>query len=125
MTVLELKQQLREMIATLIEEEELLPIEFLTDGIPKASHKYRILLARYHVHKAAEIVMDIHWGPAFDPEWLTSSAIAGLKDLIRDVLAEKCSPGQLQRAYVLTRKGEEIIIPITRLTPTEFHNLNS
>ena len=63
-----IKKQLLELIETFIGEEEVLPMEFMTDGIPDASTMYQHFLARYHVRRAAETIMDMHSGRFVDPK---------------------------------------------------------
>jgi acyl carrier protein phosphodiesterase len=167
-TMDQVKRGLRHLIKTIIVEEEALLIELLTDGIPDAVSKYKMLLARYHVQRTAEIVLHVQYDivsdaclareiqarieeqcearpddpitikwavdtifaahsarfpelneSLADPDWLISCAIAGLKDLVRDLLAENGAPNDLKSAYLVAREGEEVIVPSILLTAAE------
>ena len=58
-------------------------------------------------------------GPLIDPSWHGVCAVAGMKHLILDVLTDEWWPGELQTAYVVTRDGEETIVPSLQLTVDE------
>jgi hypothetical protein len=168
MTEAKIKQQLLELIKTYVEEQEVLPIEFMVDGIPNACCAYQHFLARYHVRTVAKTLTDIHYYRAIDPEleleitacidsgvvmaqpdsniridwlvnsifaahsvrcpefdelvdpvWLVSIALGGIRHLIQDVLDENTDPGHLKAAYIVTRNGEDFLVPSGLLTIAE------
>jgi hypothetical protein len=57
--------------------------------------------------------------PLIDPIWRGPYAIAGLKRMMRDVLAEDCVLDEFQPAYIVSRGGEDMLVPGDQLTDEE------
>ena len=168
MTLPKVRTMLRHIIKTVIDENDPFPVEMLTGVIREGRDERQLLLARYHISRTAEIVVNVQYGlradakqeqeirirldeklqtrrskpisidwvvdtifaahlldspefrePRTDPTWLGACGVAGLKQLIRDILFEDRDLADFQSVYLVSRGGEDWLVPRDQLTHEE------
>jgi hypothetical protein len=98
MTEDNIKQFIRNLIEIAGEEQDVVPVQFIVDGIQDACAEDQRFLAHDHVQATVK--------------------------LLQEVCVEEGSPVECQCAYVIRRGDEDVVVPCLELTDAELKEIS-